>query len=153
MSSPPEKMEPEAEQPLNGSGNKASLATKFRAISVEKPPSKEPLNFLLAVCGLCCVCLPATACLSICCFVGLLYQLLPIAEIVIGTYYYDKEYCPNEDVALILIVGGAIGMIHGLVECCGGGRQIQQTQKGKEEKTLTLIIWLICKLQYFCKFI
>jgi len=105
-----------------------TFVAKFRAISVEKPPSKNPIDFILAILGLCC-CLPATACLVCCCLGVLLFQCIPIAEVVIGTLYFDDQYCPQENIALLLVVGGCIGIVTGLLEGCCGGRQIQDRKE------------------------
>ncbi|XP_035710425.1 uncharacterized protein LOC118436425 [Folsomia candida] len=133
--SPPENMEPEADQPLNGDavkGKRVTFATKFKAISVEKPPSKEPYNFVLAVLGLCCCC-PIALCLPCCYCFALVWMFVPMAEIIIGWMYYDKVYCPQEDVALLLIIGGSIGVLAGFIECCFGGRQIRQHQQEQRQ--------------------
>jgi len=141
-SSPPEKMELDLEsgpdKPLNGakpSDANPSMAAKFKAIAAEKPPTSNPIGFIAAVLALFCCCLPGAACIAACCCCGLLYQFLPIAEIVVGWLYMEEEYCAQEPIAMLLIIGGSIGCFQGLIECCGGGRTSLISLKGKQTAT------------------
>lgn len=106
-----------------------TFAQKLKQISAEKPPTKKPMDFLTAVLSL--FCCPATVTLKICMVLAFICPLVPIGGIVIGAIYFDKKNCPQEPIALLLIVGGSIGAITGLLQSFMVGR----TLIGKEQKS------------------
>lgn len=138
------EQDPEVNEPLQGQNgmtiteapgkDKQGFKEKVRTIAVENPPSKAPLAFLGAFCGLLC-CLPAATCACCCCLFGILYQFVPLAEIIVGALWYNEENCPEEPrIPLLLIIGGSIGILAGAVESAYGRKKIQdqgKSQKGK----------------------
>ncbi|OXA46016.1 uncharacterized protein LOC118437775 [Folsomia candida] len=102
----------------------ATFAQKLKTISIEKPPTRNPLAYIGAVFGLC---FAGTAVgLGICCCVGsfLLLEIIPIAAIVMGATYWDRtRYCTAENVPLLLIIGGVLKVIHITLSTAAGRDQ------------------------------
>lgn len=94
-----------------------TFAKSIRTISIEKPPIKDPVGYTSSVLGLCCV-LPVAGCGIFC--AGLLIawlNLIPITMIVMGALYFNKEeYCPVENIAMLLVVGGSVMLVQGVAE-------------------------------------
>lgn len=100
-----------------GTKKRESFAKSIRAISLEKPPIKDPVGYTTSVLGLCCA-IPAAGCGICCCvFLIMFLNLIPISMIVVGALYFNRElYCPADNIALILVIGGSINLVQGMAE-------------------------------------
>lgn len=94
-----------------------SFAKSIKAIVIEKPPTKDPVGYTSSILRLCCA-IPAAGCGVCCCIlIILLFNFIPIATIVVGAMYFDRDtYCPAENIALLLVIGGSISLVQGLAE-------------------------------------
>ncbi len=94
-----------------------SFAKSVKAIVIEKPPTKDPVGYTTSMLSLCCA-IPVAGC-GICCFLFLLllFNFIPIGCIVVGALYFDRDrYCPIENIALLLVIGGSISLVQGVSE-------------------------------------
>jgi hypothetical protein len=88
------------------------------ALEVHQAKIKKLLDFLVVLFAL------STSCLGFC------VPILAIAVIILGSLYYGKEYCCDENIARLLIIGGIIQIIQILVELCES-YAIQRQKFGK----------------------
>jgi hypothetical protein len=86
----------------------SAIGQRIRQVSLVHPPNQNPIGFSLSVIAAIC-CATTAIGVGLCLIVGLFFfvQLIPVAAIVVGGIYWDRErYCPAENLSLLLVIGG-----------------------------------------------